>query len=356
MANPITYMGFMMPRDGYGYATIKIGQALTQLEPERVSVIDMRLDGPGPDYTRFGRVGDRQWNTCDLTVAVCVPDWLKAINAPLGLIAHTMFEATRLPAGWVDTLNKYASAVVVPSSWCKEVFEDNGVAAPVHVVKWGIDPVDYYPLQRPLLGNRPYTFLWSGTPDLRKGYDLAYGCFWKAFQGSKDVKLIMHFRDKPKGLNGIGDENVEMIVGYFDRPELRSMLAQADCYVFPSRGEGWGSPPREAAATGIPVIATNHGGLAEDIDEWALPLRTAGSSPAEYGWWDAGTIGEWAEPDPDHLVELMRWCYAHQAEADAYGARASSWMQRHTWHATARGMMQVADAVYANVSPEVVLA
>lgn len=331
-----TFMGHQMPMDGYGYGTIKIAE---QLRPAGWEVIDMCTAHGAYD------LGDgRSWWLDGQVVALCMPDWLPRIDASDGVIAYTMFEATKLPAGWAAEINRYARALIVPCQWNVDVFRENGVTVPIHVAKWGVDAEDY-PLSRKGAKTQrgPYTFLWSGTPDRRKGYDLAYRCFFQAFGHDPDVRLVMHFRRRPLGLTGVRDPNVKIIEGMFDRPVLRSMLRRADAYVFPSRGEGWGSPPREAAATGLPVIATNYGGLADEIEHWALPLRVAGFSPADYGCAEWDDLGEWAEPDPEHLIELMRWCVEHRDEAAAGGRAAAEWLQANAgWERTARRVAEVA--------------
>lgn len=99
---------------------------------------------------------------------------------------------------------------------------------------------------------------------------------------------------------------------------------------------------------GLPVIATDWGGLAEEIEHWALPLRVGGMSRAEYGWGEWGDIGEWAEPDAGHLVELMRWCYEHQDEAAARGRQAAAWLCEHAgWERTVRAICSLVDGAHA---------
>ncbi len=331
----LNFLGFHWPRDGYGYATIKIAQQLHALS-DFVRVIDMS------ERAELSVVpGDQRWELIGDTVALCTPDWLPSIKCTGQLWAHTMFEATQLPGGWAEKLNEYADGLIVPCAWCKSVFRDNGVILPIRVVRWGIAPDDYYPLARERDEEQPYTFLWSGTPDKRKGWDLAYRAFWQAFGPSKDVRLIMHFREGLRGVAGFDDENVEVVEGLFGRPELRDMLQRADCYIFPSRGEGWGLPPREAAATGLPVIATDYGGLAEEIDLWALPLPIKGFSQADYGYWEED-IGTWAEPDLGRLIQAMRACRADPQGAALYGLQAALWTREHaTWERTARGILDI---------------
>jgi glycosyltransferase involved in cell wall biosynthesis len=342
-------MGFLMPLDGYGYGTIKIAEALRRLFCQW-QVLDMRT----PAGT-FDPQDGRSWWIAGRAVALCTPDWLPQIDAEDGLIAYTMFEATKLPAGWAEKINRHAEQVIVPCRWNAEVFRENGVTVPISVAKWGVDGADYPVMPRLQIADgrlqvdgagrpRPYTFLWSGTPDRRKGYDLAYRAFFRAFGEREDVQLVMHFRRRPIGLQGCRERNVRIVEGLFDRPVLRAMLQRADAFVFPSRGEGWGAPPREAAATGLPVIATDWSGLAEDINEWALPLRVHGMSKAEYGWDEWEDIGEWAEPDEDHLIELLRWCAAHPEAAAERGMRAAAWLRANaTWEQTARAIDAIAN-------------
>jgi glycosyltransferase involved in cell wall biosynthesis len=331
----LTFMGFHQPRDGYGYSTIKLAQAFERMGArpggQEVRVVDMREDA---DVGRWEVEGD--------AIAFCNPMWLDGIRCSGRLAAVTMFEATRLPSGWVERLNA-VDRIVTPSAWCQGVFERNGVTTPIMVVGLGVDPEDYPLLDRSDHDGRPYTFLWSGTPDRRKGWDVAYRAFWRAFAGSDAARLVMHFRGMPRGVTGFSDANVEVVEGSLTLEEVRGLLQRADCYVFPSRGEGWGLPPREAAATGLPVIATDHGGLAEEIDRWALRLPVRGYSRADFGFWEED-LGEWAEPHLEMLVAWLRVCRECPAAAAERGRRAAAWLREHaTWEQTATQLLEALD-------------
>ncbi|MFZ2299754.1 MAG: glycosyltransferase family 1 protein [Candidatus Moraniibacteriota bacterium] len=65
-----------------------------------------------------------------------------------------------------------------------------------------------------------------------------------------------------------GSQNV-IFAGFIDDRELNTLYRFALCYVFPSFYEGFGLPPLEAMARGLPVLASRAGALAEILGEAA---------------------------------------------------------------------------------------
>lgn len=61
-----------------------------------------------------------------------------------------------------------------------------------------------------------------------------------------------------------------LFTGFVDDCELSSLYRFALCYVFPSLYEGFGLPPLEAMARGVPVLASRCGSLPEILDNAAL--------------------------------------------------------------------------------------
>lgn len=60
--------------------------------------------------------------------------------------------------------------------------------------------------------------------------------------------------------------------------DLPSLYAAADCFVLPSRGEGWGRPHVEAMSMGLPIIATNWSGPTAYMTEMnSYPLAIDGT-------------------------------------------------------------------------------
>ncbi len=67
--------------------------------------------------------------------------------------------------------------------------------------------------------------------------------------------------------------------GFVAEEDLPALYAGADLFLYPSLAEGFGLPPLEAAACGVPVVASRAGGLLEVLEDAALWVDPA--SPAE---------------------------------------------------------------------------
>jgi glycosyltransferase involved in cell wall biosynthesis len=62
--------------------------------------------------------------------------------------------------------------------------------------------------------------------------------------------------------DGIQTENL----GLLDEREMVFFYRSCDVFVFTSRLEGFGLPPLEAMACGVPVVTTNCGGVTDFVD------------------------------------------------------------------------------------------
>lgn len=243
--------------------------------------------------------------------------------------AFTMCEENAVDPEWVENINDHCERLLVPCQHNLRVFNAAGVAVPIHIVPLGLDPREYAPL--PVSKRkRSYTFLAFADRGSRKGYSTALLAFASAFPASKypDVRLIIKTRAKEM-LPAFADTRITHWAE--DCPNAVDLFGQADCLVFPSKGEGWGLPPREAVALGIPAIVPRHTGLEVGIGCWATVILEKHALEA------SGIGGEWFNPDWQEVMAAMTWCYEHQEEARQKAIAGGEWLRKEqTWdHAAA---------------------
>jgi glycosyltransferase involved in cell wall biosynthesis len=94
-------------------------------------------------------------------------------------------------------------------------------------------------------------------------------------------------------------------------PELASLYRRASCLVFPSRYEGFGSPPLEAMACGTPVAAARAGSIPEVCGEAAVLF------------------------DPDDVEEIAEGVETALARAAVLRAHGLERAAQFTWDAAA---------------------
>jgi hypothetical protein len=247
-------------------------------------------------------------------------------------VGWTMLEVTGLPVEWVDGCNSM-DEVWVPASFNLETFRRSGVHVPLRVMPLGID-VDYFHPE--IAGFRPtsrFTFLSVFEWGERKGIEILLRAFAEEFDQSDDVALMLSVYNRDPGVH-VYDEVAKLNLGAtapiivvlnaeFAPYQMGSLYRSADCFVLPTRGEGWGMPVLEAMACGLPSIATDWSGPADFLhDDVGYPLRVKGmvKARAKCPYY---TGFDWAEPDGEHLRHLMRHVYEHPEEARAKGLAAA---------------------------------
>lgn len=123
--------------------------------------------------------------------------------------------------------------------------------------------------------------------------------------------------------------DVHLIDRYVSRVERDQLTAACDCYVSLHRSEGFGFTVAEAMALGRPTIATGYSGTLDFmtpensyfVDYDLVPIgEGADPYPPE---------GEWAQPNLEHAVRLMRHVVEHPEEARARGERARADLRAH---------------------------
>jgi glycosyltransferase involved in cell wall biosynthesis len=92
--------------------------------------------------------------------------------------------------------------------------------------------------------------------------------------GGLDVTFVragQRFRPAQAGLAGrLGVAGAVRDLGPLSPDDLAALYAASDVLLFPSLYEGFGWPPLEAMASGLPVVSSRAGGLGELVDDAAL--------------------------------------------------------------------------------------
>jgi glycosyltransferase involved in cell wall biosynthesis len=250
---------------------------------------------------------------------------LQRFQASPDLFIHTMWEGSRLPAGWTSALNRMR-AVLVPTRFVARVCRDSGVQVPIEVIPDGVDPATYHYQDRP--ERTGLATLIVATVVARK-HTLEGIAAWKlAFAGDPDARLIVKARfgygnyqpDDPRITLVDRNETTRGIAHWYREADVLLALGN----------EGFGLPLLEGMATGLPVVALSSEGQAdvcEDAGDLLLPVRAARWQPCD----DApfGPAGVRGVPAVEDVAERLRWVAEHRDEARDLGRAASGWALRH---------------------------
>lgn len=342
---------------GYGISSRQIVLALDSLG------VDVRLayiwgtnymEPPDEDE----RINAMRWKPKDLHLPQVVyalgDNFCK--NSGRYRIGYTMLEVDGIPKDWVDQAN-FMDEVWVPSSFNRETFAASGVKRPIQVMPLGVSPQHFNPGVKSYKLNSRFTFLSIFEWVDRKAPDILLRAYTEEFSAADDVLLILKVSNvNPEidvkreiaemGLRKSGAPICVLYNKHIPACQLGSLYRSSDCFVLPSRGEGWCMPAMEAMACGLPVIVSDWSAQRDFINQdVAYPLRVAGVVPARARMpYFAGF--NWAEPDSEHLRFLMRYVYEHPEEATEKGVRASQHvLTKWTWDKCAARIKQRLEVV-----------
>jgi glycosyltransferase involved in cell wall biosynthesis len=215
------------------------------------------------------------------------------------------------------------AVVHVPSAFVRgEVLELlKADADAVRVVPWGVPPVPA-PDSLPPVG-APYV-LALGTVEPRKDYPSLVEAFFQLSDELPELRLVI------AGADGWGAESLTDAVvarrledrvirlGYVNEAERTALLWNADLLAYPSLYEGFGFPPLEAMAAGVPVVATRTGAIPEVVGDAAVLV---------------------APRDPEALAAAIRSALEDSGLRQRLVAAGHARAERFSWGETERQMV-----------------
>ena len=276
----------------------------------------------------------------NITFLYHAPYSITHMQSPFRII-YTMFESDKIPDEWGPYLEG-ADLILVPSRWCAEVFKKAGFEARVVPLGYNDDIYHYKDRYNKREARETFNFLHYNAFNIRKGFPEVFKAFIAEFAKDEPVKMIFKTTQRREQIPDMFrylDENypnIEIITGQLPQKQMQSLMERSDCFVFPSRGEGFGMTPLEAMATGMPAIVPNAHGISEYFDsQYMYEVKVGDTCPALYSRYKGVDVGKMVVCSVDDLRRQMRYVYEHQAEALQKGKAASEYVKSWTYKKTA---------------------
>jgi len=248
-------------------------------------------------------------------------------------IGYNVWESTLQPEEFFNKIKEF-DELWVPSKWQKECTVKQGYDADrIKVVPEGVDDKTFFPEEvdkLPLYNDGRFKFLLFGRWDYRKSIKEVIESFLKTFDKSEPVDLIVSI-DNPFGEHIDGFKTTEERLKHFglldsriktihfpSREDYIKYLKTGHVFVSCARSEGWNLPLIEAMACGTPSIYSECSGQLEFAEGKGHPVKISGEKLANqnnYGRFTmSDLVGNYYEPDFNHLCEVMRDVYTNYTE------------------------------------------
>jgi glycosyltransferase involved in cell wall biosynthesis len=218
----------------------------------------------------------------DLSFQIQLPNEWDTNLARFNVGVTAVVEADKCNPSWINACNSM-NAVVVPSTFCEKTIRNTGtVNVPIHVIPESFTREVLAPTGKINLNlDTSFNFLILGTMTGNNPYNdrknIFFGLKWlcEEFANDPDVGIVLKTNlgrgtrvDWPhiegmirKTLSEIRKgpfPKVHVIHGIMSNDEVASLYRDSSikALVSPTRGEGFGLPILEAAASGLPVAVT----------------------------------------------------------------------------------------------------
>tara|TARA_R110002020_G_scaffold268819_3_gene484110 strand:- start:48424 stop:49878 length:1455 start_codon:yes stop_codon:yes gene_type:complete len=261
-------------------------------------------------------------------------------------INFTVWESNKIPPKWPILMNKFTE-VWTASEWGRQIMLKCGVKRDIHVCSFGVNEkiFKYRKQEEPSGKFRFLIFANSHWEQHRKNYPAALEGFRKAFGNNKNVELVCKITTSGGNIPKLPN-NVKLINERMTTSDLVKLIHSCHCFIFPSRGEGFGLPPREAMCCGVPVIVTNTSAL-QDIakEKFTWPVQPHGYVPARgysrvYG--KTSELGVFDEVRSSDIAEQMLAVYNNYSDAIERSLVARKFIsENQTYEHTAKRIIEL---------------
>lgn len=214
-------------------------------------------------------------------------------------IGYLPWESTGFHDGWVDQINNDCDEIWTPSPLIAEWLVDAGVKKEPKIYQHGVESV-WEATERPATGT--YHIMHHGAEALRKGGQETIDAF---IERMWDYDAVLTLKMQLANANYIDSDHIWIRKNKVPLEELVKLYQDNELLCHPSWGEGFGLPPLQAMATGMPVLITRGWAPYQHlIPEECLINSTLTDSP-----WQGVHPGKMFQPGLGDLRDKMVWCY-----------------------------------------------
>lgn len=337
----IKITGALDVRDGYGYITHSLALALDKLghdvwvNPIQIWYSEEQLNP---------RINELMMpNEPDFELLVMYPVYnFGDIHKQSAII--TMYEAHRCPPVWTQKLNRLKIPVLCPTDFVREMFKNSGVKSRLETLTLGVDIELYKKKARHYPTEHPFRFFTMGKMEPRKNLEVTVRCFQKAFPNKNNVELIIKTRERflstAVKIAANKDKRIKIIDKTITEDELLKLYYYCDAFVYPSRGEGFAYPPRNAIATGMPALVTDWSALAEVPGAIYIPiLGLSAMYPCGFSYGEHDKLFM-ADVDEGCLIGFMQDIASSEYLYNYWAKRAYETRQ-YTWEDCAKNLVRL---------------
>jgi glycosyltransferase involved in cell wall biosynthesis len=285
----------------------------------RIQTLDSqhRIDVAGDNLSLFRKFAKKEEDPEAIQIYHCIPPMQRRRRKNKTTIGVATFETYDPPRHWVKILNQN-DAVIVPSTFCQEIFKNAGVTRPIYLIPHCLDLSKYNSNIAPKQTNSKFRFLFIGAWRKRKGYEELLKAWCSMFSNNEHVKLVIK-TDKPnKAERTVRKLTNNILIEHrkINENNMTGFIKSFDCLVLPTKGEGFGLPALQAMALGLPVIVTDYSGCTDFANnDTAFLLKPERIIIKE----DMDRIPQfmnrrWAEISVEELGGVMLYVYEHPDE------------------------------------------